>query len=206
MRSVFKYAGNPVRNSMKLCSVLIPSRHRIDQLFRAIDSIISSASETNNYQIAVYLDDDDTQSVARVADLEAYPVVSVTVGPSPGYSYLDRVHTQMAKKYPATWIWIVNDDMTIKADAGPWNELLTEVPTTGYYIQPEIHQLGGSVYPRDPQSCSPMFVNGCWETLCNCTAIPTPCDCVLVQMLNMKGWKPWFLKGVTVWHQRNKPA
>ena len=190
---------------MTLCTAIIPSRGRIDQLFRCIDSIIQSASG-DDYQIHVRLDDNDDSSLARVSELEAYPVVKVEIGNSPGWSGLDQVvYGPVANASQSTWVWILNDDMTIKAEGNNWDDLLREVPTTGYWCEPEFHQLNDSVYENDERSCAPLFRTRCWRDLGVSQDLPSPCDYVLVDILKNRGWKPWFLKGLRVWHQRNKP-
>lgn len=187
---------------MNLCTVLIPSRGRVEQLFRCIDSICESAV-SGDYGISIRLDDNDYPTLGRIDELRSYPMVHVDVGVQPTYESLDRdVYTPMARAAESLWVWIFNDDMTVIGRG--WDSRLAEVPETGYWCQPEIHRLNNSHYPKDEEGCAPFFINDCWRTLKISDDLPGPCDRVLVSELRKQGWKAWFLDDITVFHDRNK--
>lgn len=189
---------------MSLCSVLIPSRWRTEKLFRCVESIIATAG-SDDFDIRIRVDDDDPCSYLCIDELQKSRHVKVFVGPSPGYADLDaKAYTPMAESSSAAWIWIMNDDMIVQKTEFGWCELLEKVPTWGHWVQPGIHRLNNSQYPRDERSCAPIFPNGCWRELGICDIIPTPCDAAMPEQLKIRKWTPWFLEGITIWHQREK--
>ena len=187
-----------------ICSCLIPSRGRFDQLVRAVNSLRATAASVNNFEVLIRLDDDDVASTSRIAEVESLCNVKVLVGPTfEGYSSIDPIFlTELAKIAVAPWCWILNDDMTI--EGGKWDEKLMQIPTTGYIVQTEFFRLNQSVYHLCEGGNFPCVPTRCWEIF-GWERLLFPSDTGLDQLLRIKnGWKTWFLPGITAWHQRNK--
>jgi len=185
---------------MNLCTFLLPSRGRIEQLFSAIQSI-NDSSTGDDYSIVVRIDRDDSQTINEKYRLEELPHVKVVVGEKLTAALDVEAYQDAAELMTGTWMTSFNDDMIL---AGDWYGQLSLVPTRGCFAQPEIHQLNASVYLKDDQSCLPFFINRCWEEA-GLKIFPSPIDACMVALLKSRSWKAWFLPGVAICHNRNKP-
>lgn len=188
-----------------LCSFLIPSRKRISKLMRAIQSVLQSADGAS-FEILIRLEEDDADSIARGEDLCQMPGVSVFVGPAMGYKMIGPNHfTFLASIAKGSWVWIMNDDMTLSREPGGlgWDTLLETVPKSGYYVEPFVHKLNNSIYPQDNRCGGAAFIRNCWQSF-GMKVIPTDFDYAIPKLLEARGWKPWFLDGITLWHDRDE--
>jgi hypothetical protein len=178
-----------------ICSFLIPSRARPDQCKKAIESIFK-ASETSQVLLRVDYDDPCLESYRRLTR----GGVSLFVDERVGYKGYSQMVTFLSEQTSATWVCLMNDDMTIEGDG--FDEKLAAIPTTGFIVQPEGHILGNSGYPRTHGGPCPIVPNQCWRNL-GAIEVPTPCDTNLDQLLRVKnGWETSWLEGITVNHQR----
>lgn len=179
-----------------LVTLMIPHRGDTDKLFRCIRSIHDSATALD-YEVLVWLDDDDKASLGKIDELRQIVRTRVFVGPPLGYDLLDRGYfTLLAYHAASMWVWIFNSDMVLSGD---WMSELRQVEPIKIFCEPEIHKLGTSVYLNDPRTGSPIFLNGCWKEFGHHT-IPAKADYILTALLEQNGWRCQFLKGVTVWH------
>jgi glycosyltransferase involved in cell wall biosynthesis len=187
-----------------LCTIMIPSRKRPDGLDRCITSVVETASDEGNYEILVRIDDDDDTNSEVIEKYKDHPIVKITTGPRLGYDQLDTgYYTQLANSGRGKWCWIVNDDMVFITEPGvKWDRAMKHVPPS-HIIQPEIHGLRQSKYAYDNRTGSPCFQNGCWIQA-GWPHIPPKADYVLTQKLEEMGWKPWFISGLTIWHDREE--
>ena len=51
-----------------MISLLMPTRKRLDHFIRSVDSIIANASNKDNYELIIGLDDDDTDTIAGTVE------------------------------------------------------------------------------------------------------------------------------------------
>ena len=176
----------------------MPSRGRVDGLLAAIHSVLNCATG-NDFEILVRLDDDDSESVSSKSKIEdVSPLVSVIVGPRWGYDMLDLgYYNQLHDMGRGRWLWCFGDDMLVKGRG--WDEQLAKVPLTGYYVEPGVHELGTSKYPNDSRCGSYWIVRNCFKFV-GFNKWPAKADYTLTAALDNIGWKPWFLEGITVWH------
>jgi len=185
--------------SEPLVSIMLPSRGKPGMLMRCVESIYSSASQpllSNMWDLIVWLDDDDTESLNLKPRLMLMGV-RVFVGPKLGYDLLDRgYYTLCAYHSHAPWVWILNDDMVLSGD---WLTKLLEANRENTFCQPEIHGLGTSNYHKDNRTGCPIFLNGCW-TKFGWHTVPAKADYILTDRLEKEGWQCHFLEGVKVWH------
>ena len=188
-------------NMSPLVSFLLPSRGRVDRLLRAIQSFHATAANKDTFDVRVKLDDDDETSLSRKGELEQFGNVHVMVAPRlKGYHSIDHFVTLMAMESPAPWVWVFNDDATLIGKG--WDEQIATLPTVGIIVHPEIHKLHTSVYYRDHGGPCPCVPNGCWTKWV--PSFPSPSDTELNQLLiGVAGWNTHYLKGITVWHQRD---
>ena len=188
---------------MNLVSLMIPSRKRVQSLFRTLENIKDTASGCD-YQVLMRFDDDDEESKSVIDTIHiAHPRSRCYVGPRyGGYSALDKhFYCELEEHSNATWVWIGGDDMIVEGD---WLGELRKVPTHGYIVQPEISKLGGSIYPRAEAQAYPIFPRFCWKEYAE--SFPCPFDVAGHLLLKQNGWKTWFLANVTFWHQNPSDA
>lgn len=180
-----------------LITAMIPTRKRTSRLFPTLEQLKSSATG-EDYEIIIRIDDDDQESLAARLDMESYPNVRVEVGPRLGYVNLDRgYYAGMENQATTPWVWIAGDDMLVSGD---WLGEMRKVPTDGFIVQPEVSKLGMSTYRRAEAQAFPIFPKHCWKKFDK--EFPAPFDTVGHLLLRKKGWKTWFLEGVTMWHDR----
>lgn len=181
-----------------LISILIPSRKRFSKLIACITSIVAATKE-DDYEILLRLDDDDADTLKHVHLLPNRPHLRIEVGPrEQGYGSISKFVEEMERAAYGTWIWQGNDDMRVYGD---WLTELKKVPTSGYIVQPEISRLGGSTYHMAEGQAFPIVPRLCWKKYQ--PTFPACFDTDIDRLLRGNGWKTWFLKGVTFWHDRD---
>lgn len=198
---------------MTLCSVLIPSRARLERLRKTVRSV-RETSDAERVEILVRFDDDDLASLAGRTELEA-DGVRVVVGPrGAGYGDLAVYYRELSALARGAWIWIMNDDACVAGcirgrsptdltAARGWDDQLAAMPLTGVFAQPELYQLGGSGYLDCAGGAFPLVPNRCWEGL-EYGQPGNPIDTWFDQILRVRsGWSVRFLRGVAVVHLRD---
>jgi hypothetical protein len=117
-------------------SVLIPSRGRVVQLEASLVSLGWHKYEPMpEVEFLIALDEDDPQVNLYKERLGANTTI-ITM-PRVGYGYLDKYYNELAKVATGDWLWLWNDDATMRE--GPWLERLKEVDAS----RPYIAQFGG---------------------------------------------------------------
>lgn len=183
-----------------ICSVLIPTRKRVDRLIECINSI----RETSNiYEVEILLriDDDDTETISVFHSLRDPNCICI-IRPRGKLGYFSNAdyYNELADISKGDWIWIMNDDITVLG-AG-WDEQLKSIPTEGFIVHAEFHKLNNSLYVNDADGVAPIVPRGCWAKL-GYDKIPYPPDAALNQMCRNNGWVSKFLTGITVHHKRD---
>lgn len=188
---------------MKLCSVLIPSRGRIDRLLNSIHSIKTNAS-SNGFEILVRLDDDDHDSVSRKREL-ADAGAKIVIGPRfKGWASYHDFLTELSEAATGLFIWMLNDDVLISGQ--PWDMRLWEAGGSEFVGHTEIHQLNGSVYHRGDRGPFPIVPRNCWKRF-GYERIGEHADVWFDKVLHQEqGWPYHFLEGVKLEHQRRVDA
>lgn len=184
---------------MNLVSLMIPSRKRVKSLLKTLKNITDTAT-SEDYQVLMRFDEDDDESVLTTVGIESYYTkTKCLVGPRlEGYGSLDKdFYRELEERSNSTWVWIGGDDMIVEGD---WMAELRKVPDFGYIVQPEISKLGGSTYHNAEAQAYPIFPRFCWKHYAK--SFPVPFDVNGHELLKANGWKTWFLKGVSMWHQR----
>jgi hypothetical protein len=181
-----------------LVTVMIPTRHRVKKLLRTLDQLNASAT-SENYEVILMGDLDDQETMLIFNNIEGAKLIRT---PRLGYTELDTgYYARMEREADGEFVWIAGDDMLVYGD---WFGELSKVPRTGFIVQPEISQLRESVYPYAEGQAFPIFPRFCWKAFQD--NFPKPFDTCGSNMLLANGWKTWFLKGVTMWHDRPTDA
>lgn len=183
-----------------LVSLLLPTRKRVPQLRRCLDSVYDNCTQAGDTELFVKIDDDDEETKAITNELVVVYGAKLIISPrEAGYGSLGRWLCQMEDAASGTWSWMLNDDMTV--ERGDWLGELRKVPTTGYIVHPEQSRLGGSIYFNAENQAFPIWPRHCWKPFGE--ILPAPADTQIhIWMVNQAGWKTWFMKGVVLWHQR----
>lgn len=186
-----------------LCSVLITTRKRVPRLLNTLRSVRDAASSQDNFEVWLRLDEDDTETQGCLQECSS--IINnfhYIVGPRLGgwgsvYAFWDELY----KKCSGTWVWMISDDMLVTGTN--WDVLLNEIPTDGFIVHPQIHQLGPSIYPDDIGGPTPLLPRGALEGF-GFAGIPDPPDTGINDTFRRKsGWRTRFLLGVGIWHQRD---
>jgi len=185
-----------------LCSILIPTRGRLDRLKSAIASICFNAPKNGEFEFVLRIDDDESADVTHWANHVDHAVIKLIVGPrGKGYADLYKFYAECAARASGKYVWIFNDDTEI---IGPWFERLSEAPDRAF-IQPDTYQLNGSIYTKCEDIGFPIVPRDSWleyeyDTKPN---FPNQVDLGLYNVLVRDGkWPVHFLSGVTVRHSR----
>lgn len=182
-----------------LCSVLLPTRLRTDQLINCIQSIVNSSSGKHEFEIVVRIHRDDASTMARIPKLLQMANVKIVIGyPHTGYSDLSKFYDDAASVANGRFIWVMNDDVIVSGQ--PWDEALNAAPKN-HLIMPETHRLGLSTYQKDHHTPFMLMPNKCWQRY-GIEKFDTPFDFSLWTMLRKNGWPTYYLPGVIVHHDR----
>lgn len=87
------------------CSVLMPTRERVDMTVESIDSL-----GKGDFEVLLYVDVDDKQMRDYVLLEKKYPNVKVYVKERLTYYRFHEMINFLAKKAKGDWLWLWNDD------------------------------------------------------------------------------------------------
>lgn len=194
-------------NNPPICSVLIPSLGRFDKLKRAIQSIFDTVNGRGTIEVIVRLHLSDTESVARAHELYHMEPLLLKIiwgnDKEPGQGN-EVLWNHLRLHALGVWHQYFSDDMIMTGKG--WDTMLWHIPTEGIIPQPEIHQLGASTYMDDVGGPIPFVPKDAFSSY-GYTNLPTVPDVAVNDILIKKhGWKPHFLKGIGVHHQREEDA
>lgn len=187
-----------------VCSILIPTRGRVERLTKTIASFMATASQCD-YEILLRVDSDDADLFRYFELLKTHQNIRILEG-SRGRGWPDNhlFFTELAKIAVAPWCWNFNDDATVEGQG--WVEQLKAIPTIGTIVQPETHKLNTSVYHNNQSGPFPIVPTRVWEKFGYMTC-PFPQDTALDQILRVNNrWETVYLKGITVWHERDNDS
>lgn len=117
-------------------SVLIPSRGRIVGLEASLKSLgWEKDKKLPEVEFLIAMDTDDAQ--IHLYEEKFGSTTTIIKMPRVGYGYLDKYYNELAKIATGDWLWLWNDDATMRG--GPWLEKLKEIDST----RPYVAQFGG---------------------------------------------------------------
>lgn len=186
-----------------ICTVLLPTRKRPARLRECIDSLVRHGSP-ERFDIRLAVDTDDIETQDCLPDLmKDYPNVKAMISDrGRGVHDLYLKFTSLADSSSAPWVWTMGDDVTISGSN--WTDTLDQFPTDGVLLQPEIHQLGHSIYRNDPGGGFPMVPNQFWKKFGyeKLGKDGEAGDTFVARIYREIGWEMKFMPGVHVSHQR----
>lgn len=186
-------------------SVVIPSRHRVERLKKAIASVFSTCHNKANVEVIVRFGDDDTESLSQIPKLIEMGNVRVIVGKNAGYK-LEHVYLwDLCQEAKGIWIWGLNDDTVVLKDSRNWDARLMDRPRTGEIVMPFHHCLGASVYRKDPNCPFAILPNKWWEPF-GIKAFVHPTDRFAFDTLLKAGWRKYYMRPLIVHHDRRPDA
>ena len=185
-----------------ICTIQIATRLRPGRLMRTVQSVMDSANHPENIEFILRCDGDDSATIALIPDLVRMGNVRIIVGNSLGYAGYPRYHWEMCQLAEGEWIWWFDDDALVKESSKGWDDRLFDAPKTGFIVQPEINQLGGSGYQRD-SSCPFFFLpNGWWKEF-GIKQFDQPGDAwVFSQLREQRKWGTHYIPGLWILHER----
>lgn len=184
-----------------LVSILIASRKRIHRLIAVIRSIYKTA-KTEDFEILIRFDDDDTDSLGNLHILNEFTKVKYTIGPRyQGYASHSVFMDELSEIAQGEWLFFLDDDGYLIGD--DWDLQLAKISLSGKIVHPEFYWLGGSKYGSG--SCVPVAIcvpNKCWLNM-GWKKLQQPIDSCLQELLESQGWENQWLLGVTARHRRD---
>lgn len=148
------------------CSIVIASRGRPNLIGQCLASIFDQ-SRAEDIEVLFRVDDDDptVQSVrSRWPDSQTLRWI---VGPRyNGYASLCTLYGELIDQSVATWVMLLNDDMTIKDETGTktWPDRLMSIDPAAL-VQPTVHRIGRSCYRNCENTGSPTLSTKQWRKL-----------------------------------------
>lgn len=182
------------------CSILIPTRGRVEKLKRSIESLIFHAW-TNDYEILLRVDEDDLESVdfAQMMSGLIGRIKFIRGSRYEGWRSNHRFYQELVSIAAGEWCWIWNDDCLIH---GPWDKALSNVPDSAQFVQPDTYKLNQSVYYRCADNGFPLVRT---KKLQSMFPLQHPIDKWLHDEIVVKEGHPvWWMGGITVEHQRTQ--
>lgn len=182
-----------------ICSCLIPSRGRFDQLLRTVTSIFKACDNPDEVEIVIRMDDCDKASMSRKDELLFFGC-KVMVGPRlGGYTSLDRFCQELNDAATGDWCWHLSNDMVIQREAGHagFDTLLKEIQSPDAICHTQWHLLGKSRYERDAGGPAPIYRRAMYN---DGKKIGMPPDTFINRDAKKRNYRTFFLTGITLWH------
>ncbi len=184
---------------MKLVSIVMPTRSAPPgALLLALNSIKNTATNFDDVEILLRMDDDDSNRIGMAPGLKADFNAKVIIGPR-GNGYIDMgvFANDLVRVADSKWCWLMDDDAFVTGD---WQTQLAAIEPDiekGPSCIAEFYQLGPSHYVTPSDSPVGIIMPTAFvKTLDH----KNPVDSQWMGVSNQKGWQRHFLKGVTYFH------
>lgn len=184
-----------------LASVLIASRNRFDKCLGCIRSVYACASSVHDFEVIVRFHESDKEARTRYKEiwLEFGKKVGIIWGEDyNGYDSLSIFYQELLDHAEGDWCWHLNDDMVVTGT--DWNLKLREMPGE-CLVQPELHQLNGSVYREDARGPAPIHPRESLGDALRVRHSPAVDDIIYTELVYIKAWPVRFLHSVGIHHQ-----
>lgn len=94
-----------------LCTVMVPTRKRVEHLNKMLYTLFSSVSDPNCIEAIMRVDEDDIETQDYLKD-KLNNNIKIIVGPRyNGYVELNRFYNEIAEEAKGTWLFLSNDDL-----------------------------------------------------------------------------------------------
>lgn len=183
-----------------LCSILIPTRFRLEGLRVCMFSFSSrAAGKEKEYEFVIRMHRDDLETLVQIPTLlESYPNLRIIIGENMrGFDSLGDFYEEMAAIAKGDFVWLINDDEEVSGD---WFSTLFNAPRNAL-LKPETYQLNKSVYVRNPDCGTVVMPNQIWKKYG--ATIPASVDLAMYELLvKNNGHALHYLTGITSYHHR----
>ena len=144
-----------------LCTVMVPTRGRVEHLNKMLYTLFSSVSDPNCIEAIMRVDEDDTETQDYLSD-KLNDNIKMIVGPRyNGYVELNRFYNEIAEQAKGTWLFLSNDDLYFnKTD---WNLELAKIEEV-LVLNPKT-MLNGSWLPAETGNTFPIMHKSIHEVL-----------------------------------------
>ncbi|MGD1146972.1 MAG: glycosyltransferase family A protein [Thermoanaerobaculaceae bacterium] len=105
-------------SSPALISLLLPTRHRADELRRTLDGLERAAACPELLELLVYADHHDAPTLAVLYEFSCQAIV----GRNDGYSELPRLINEMVELATGDWLFVFADDVGCETPA--WDDVI----------------------------------------------------------------------------------
>jgi len=143
-------------------SVLLPTRGRTTALTNSIESLVTNCSNTDNIEILLGLDQDDTigrdhflTQIKPYLDNAGVAYCAIEFEPM-GYTGLNRYYNGLAEKSQADWLFVWNDDAVMNTQG--WDQVVDQYQ--GQFRLLKIHTHNEhpySIFPIYPREWYDLF-------------------------------------------------
>ena len=165
-------------------SILIPSRGRIDNLIKSIDSIVNTANSLDNFELLIRFDNDDYENINSFVEYNTknykeFPI-KIFIGKRWGYELLHKYYNELSKMSTGNLLWLWNDDLMmrtkywdiiLKSSSDNGNKFALFNPWTNHILY--THKMdwywGQSLFPIIPKKW--FDTTGRWSS---CHSVDTP--------------------------------
>lgn len=176
-------------------------------LYKLLHSLRRTVHNLASCEVILRFSNDDLRSRDEYLRHSDYRLVSsnvkiVTGEPLQGFNSLGEFLSEMSDVATGKWIWGLSDDCSI--DGKAWDQQMRRTPTSGFVIYPQFDRLDKSLYREVSGGPFPAVPRDCWKQF-GVDKVPNPPDAALFDILiKQNGWKPTFLNGITIVHEREK--
>ena len=180
----------------KLVSVLMPTRGPQEGLIKALSSLRSTATNWDEVEILLRVDNDDWRRIDLIPELESRFGARVIVGPR-GIGYLDmgRFVDDLLAVADGKWSWLFDDDSWVQ---GNWqSQLQTMTPERA--VNAQYYQLGGSRYENHADG-GPVGLIVPTDFARTLRPTRSPVDQTWLDAIIKRGWHVQLMNGVTYFH------
>ena len=114
---------------IKLVSVLIPTRGRVNRLERCIKSFETNTEDHSKIELICKVDEDDIETISFLTDYKSDILIKFIVSPrNNGYGSLHDFYNKMAELSEGKFLYIFNDD--IYMDTFGWEKIVEQNSNT----------------------------------------------------------------------------
>jgi GT2 family glycosyltransferase len=183
-------------------SILIPTRHRVAGLFRAINSVLSTVDKPNDVEFIVRISDDDHDTLMMRKELDGLGNVHTVYGKNLGFAGDPEYLWQMSQKAQGDWLWGFNDDLVVEYASKGWDTSLMEQPKSGVVVVPYYNVEGRCRNGKDPSNPFVILPNRWWLSV-GITKFEHPTDAFCRRVVEKEaGWKRFYLSRLATFHDR----
>jgi len=105
-----------------LITFLIPTRKRLGMLKASIESLESTCSKFNSFEVIAIFDEDDIDTIEGMKALKFQCTVKIVISKRHGYYGLHQYINNAYEHGSGSWFWLWNDDLTMVSTG--WDDVV----------------------------------------------------------------------------------